>query len=377
MALGVDELLLMSMQISVILPTYKEADNLPLICAELAHTLADSEFEILVMDDQSPDATPAVIEELCRQGLPVTLHSRASSHGLSPAVIDGLSRARGEYVVVMDADMSHPSEAIPRMIAELASGAADFCLGSRYIQGGETTDDWGWHRRLNSYVATVLASGLAPVRDPMSGFFAFRRADMPQLHRLSPLGYKIALELLVKGGFVRVREIPISFRNRARGESKMSVRVQFNYLRHLRRLYTYRYPIQSELLQFAGVGGSGFCIDLLCYFVLQALGASHLSARALSFWFAGSWNWFWNRALTFSEYEKSKRLRQWLTFLLVSCVGFAVNFGSYALLTDNIDFFTRYKVLALALGVGLGMGFNFMSSRIFVFFKLQEDSFGK
>ena len=365
------------MQISVILPTYKEAENLPLICGELAQTLADREFEILVMDDQSPDTTPAVVEELRRQGLPVSLHSRASNRGLSPAVIDGLGRARGDYVVVMDADMSHPSAAIPRMIDALASGAADFCLGSRYIQGGATTDDWGWHRRLNSYVATVLASGLAPVRDPMSGFFAFRRADMPQLHRLSPLGYKIALELLVKGGFARIQEVPISFRNRARGESKMSVRVQFNYLRHLRRLYTYRYPIRSELMQFAGVGGSGFIIDLLCYFALQMLGASHLSARALSFWMAGSWNWFWNRTLTFSEYEKSKRLRQWLAFLLVSCVGFAVNFGSYALLTDNIDFFARYKVLALALGVGMGMGFNFMFSRIFVFFKLQEDSFGK
>ena len=363
------------MRISVILPTYQEAENLPEICRQLTAALSSHELEILVMDDDSPDATKAVVAELVQQGIPVTLHTRTRNHGLSPAVIDGLAAAQGEYLVVMDADLSHPVATIAQMLEMLASGKADFCLGSRYIAGGSTTDDWGWRRRLNSAVATLLARGLAPVRDPMSGFFATRKDRLPDLRRLSPLGYKIALELLVKGNFAAVKEIAIRFQQRRAGASKMTVRVQFYYLRHLRRLYTFKYPLLSELLQFASVGGSGFVIDLFCYFILQLLGLSHLSARALSFWLAGSWNWFWNRTLTFSEYEKSHRLRQWLAFLAVCGVGFAINFGSYATLTQHVAFFQEYKVLALAVGVILGMGFNFMFSRIFVFFKLQEDSF--
>ena len=367
------------MQISVILPTYKEAENLSSLCQELATALAGYSYEVLVMDDRSPDATGQVVAELQRSGLPVELHLREHDPGLSPAVIDGLARARGEYLVVMDADLSHPPDKIPPMIARLASGEADFCLGSRYVPGGSLYAGWDWRRRLNSWLATVPARLLVAVRDPMSGFFALRRSQLPALHRLSPLGYKIALELMVKGGYrrERIHEVPINFRKRNAGESKLTARVQFYYLRHLRRLYTYRYPLLSELLQFMGVGGSGFVVDLCCYLLLQLVGFSHLGARALSFWFAGSWNWFWNRTLTFSEYEKKQRIKQWLAFLGGSLVGFAINFGSYATLTDNVDFFAQYKILALALGVALGMGFNFMFSRFFVFSKLQQDSFGK
>ena len=364
-------------EVSVILPTYQEALNLPAICRALHETLKDRKYQILIMDDDSCDGSDDVIAQLQQQGIAVEIQVRGGTRSLSAAVINGLAQARGDYLVVMDADLSHPPQVIPQMLELLQRRVADFCLGSRYADGGSLSQHWNLYRRLNSLIATWLAYFLAPVQDPMSGFFALRRADLPPLHRLSPVGYKIALELMVKGKFQSIREIPIHFAERQQGYSKMNWRVQFFYLRHLRRLYTYRFPVLSELMQFMFVGGSGFIIDVACYLALQSwLGVNHMLARGLSFWVAGSWNWWWNRTLTFAEYAKSQRLRQWGIFLAVSLCGFAVNWGSYALLTHELAFFDRFRLLALGIGVVLGMGFNFMFSRLLVFRKIQVEVFG-
>ena len=140
----------------------------------------------------------------------------------------------------MDADLSHPPSAIPSMVERLQRGESDFVLGSRYIEGGSIHDDWSFFRQLNSIIPSLLARPLCPLKDPMSGFFAIRRAEMPEASRLSPIGYKIALEIFVKGDFGKASEVPIHFADRQHGESKLSLKEQLNFLRHLARLYAYK-----------------------------------------------------------------------------------------------------------------------------------------
>ncbi|MCV6609403.1 MAG: glycosyltransferase family 2 protein [Amphritea sp.] len=360
-------------RISVVIPTYKEVENIPLISAEIDANLSGEEYEIIFVDDNSQDGSEAAVAQLA-DSIPARIIVRTEDRGLSTAVIRGIEEARGDYVVVMDCDLSHPASAIAPMISKLQSGENDFVVGSRYIKGGSFDDDWGFFRLLNSKIATWLALPLCHIKDPMSGFFAFQRSKFESCAHLAPTGYKIGLEIMVKGEFNKPGEHPIHFKDREHGESKLSLKEQLLYLRHLRRLYRFKYPLISEFFQFGFVGGTGFVIDTLIYFALQAFfGMGHNLARAISFWPAATWNWIWNRTITFTDREKSRHLTQWLSFLGTSLIGFAMNYGTYAVLTANVPFFETYKFLALVIGVLVGMGFNFMVARIFVFRPLEEE----
>jgi dolichol-phosphate mannosyltransferase len=226
-------------EISIVVPTFREAESLPLLIDRIALLKETSgiELELLIIDDDSRDGTEALIAARSEPWL--QLFVRTVDRGLSQAVLFGLNRARGDLLVVMDADLSHPPEVIPEMLAALRSGA-DFVLGSRYVQGGTTAEGWGLFRFLNSRVATYLARPLTRVSDPMSGFFALPRAVFERAESPSPLGYKIGLELLVRCRCRAVREIPIHFSNRVRGESKLTLEQQLLYVRHLARLYRFK-----------------------------------------------------------------------------------------------------------------------------------------
>lgn len=226
-------------EISIVVPTFREAESLPLLIDRIALLRKTSgiELELLIIDDDSRDGTEALIAARSEPWL--QLFVRTLDRGLSQAVLFGLKRARGEILVVMDADLSHPPEVIPEMLAALRSGA-DFVLGSRYVHGGTTAEGWGLFRFLNSKVATYLARPLTRVSDPMSGFFALPRAVFERAENPSPLGYKIGLELLVRCRCRAVREIPIHFSNRVRGESKLTLEQQLLYVRHLARLYRFK-----------------------------------------------------------------------------------------------------------------------------------------
>jgi dolichol-phosphate mannosyltransferase len=223
------------------------------------------ELEVLLMDDRSGDGSEELVASAGHDW--VTMVVREGPKGLSQAVVDGLRRARHPVVVVMDADLSHPPEKIPDLILALASGQ-QFAIGSRYVPGGSTDDDWGFLRWLNSRVATWLARPLTRVNDPMAGFFALRRRDLDRARSLNPVGYKIGLELIVKCGLENVGEVPIRFVDRKYGQSKLTLREQFKYLRHLGRLYAYQIRYRSPAARFAAVGASGVVVNLA---VLSAL----------------------------------------------------------------------------------------------------------
>ncbi|MEI8196041.1 MAG: polyprenol monophosphomannose synthase [Phycisphaerae bacterium] len=248
-----------SPKVSIVVPTFREAENLPLLVNQVAEVMRSRGWgwEMIVVDDNSPDATHEILDTLQRTYPQLRYRIRTNERGLSSAVLAGMGMAQHDYIVVMDADLSHPPESVPTLVEKLVSGDADFVIGSRYVPGGKT-EDWTWLRWLNSAGATLLSRPLAgAVRDSMAGFFAFKRSMLANSGPLNPIGYKIGLELLVKCHAQRVVEVPITFRNRVHGESKLTLKEQFRYLEHLSRLYDYKYPKASPELKFTITAGCG------------------------------------------------------------------------------------------------------------------------
>ncbi|MBI3331458.1 polyprenol monophosphomannose synthase [Candidatus Peregrinibacteria bacterium] len=220
----------------MVLPTYKEAANLPELVTEIRDALAGHSYEIIVVDDDSPDRTWEVAEHL---GPPVRSIRRRTERGLSSAVIEGFHHAKGEYLVVMDADGQHDPRLIPRMIDALKGGVT-VAVGSRYIEGG-SVEGWIEARHFASRVATTFARLVTEVQieDPMSGFFALRNETFHLIvPRLRPTGFKILLEVLswLPHGST-VFEVPLIFRKRRKGESKLSWRVELQYFKQVIRLF--------------------------------------------------------------------------------------------------------------------------------------------
>lgn len=250
-------MLINGVEASVIIPSYREAENLRVLVPRVAAALekANLSSEIIVVDDNSPDRTDAVCA-LLEQEFPLRLITRYAERGLASAVIHGLHAAKGDVLIVMDADLSHPPEVIPALVAACRSRFVDFVIGSRYAKGGSVSHSWSTYRRLNSRVASLLARGLTSASDPLSGLFALKRTTFQAASDLCPLGYKIGLELIVRCNCQRVVEVPIHFRDRVAGDSKLSVVQQWQYLHHLVRLYLAKYAQSSPVSRCDRIDGN-------------------------------------------------------------------------------------------------------------------------
>jgi dolichol-phosphate mannosyltransferase len=224
--------------ISFIIPTYNEKKNIPIITKQLFDVAkkANLELELVIVDDNSPDGTGKLIDELAKTYRIVPVH-RAGKLGLGSAVTMGFKHAHGDILGVIDADLSHPPDILPRLVKPLIEGKVDMCVGSRYIKGGGV-EVWPWHRRLISLVATMPTRPLTRVKDPMSGLFAFKSGVIKGA-KLNVKGYKIGMEILVKGKIKRVREVPFVFRNRRLGKSKLGMSEYWDYMYNLLKLYFY------------------------------------------------------------------------------------------------------------------------------------------
>ena len=233
--------------VSIVVPTFREAENIAPLAHEIDRVLkaARLPYEIIIVDDDSGDGIAAVVEELKQDCLEITLIVRRGERGLASAVLDGIRRAIGEIIAVMDADLSHPPERIPALVAPIIGCSADFVIGSRFTKGGSAIHFNGY-RKLNALVARALARPLTQVTDPLAGFFAFPRTLLSSEVILSPLGFKIALEIVVKAVPKRISEVGIHFQERCNGESKLSFREQMNFLRHLLRLYAYKWKSRAR-----------------------------------------------------------------------------------------------------------------------------------
>ena len=229
-------------KISIIVPTYKEAQNVDTLTRRIHKTMTEYNisYEIIFVDDDSKDDIEKIISNLSSEGLNVRLIQRKNERGLSSAVLRGFSEAEGGILVCMDADLSHPPETIHVMINKIVKDNAEFVIGSRYVNGGSTDHKWTIYRRINSRIATLFAKPFTTAKDPMSGFFAIPDRVYKRGSSFNPIGYKIALELIVRCKCEKIVEVPIHFSDRKFGESKLTLKEQLNYLVHIKRLMGYK-----------------------------------------------------------------------------------------------------------------------------------------
>ncbi len=222
------------MMLSVIIPTYNEKDNVRPLVDGLEKALSGLEHEIIIVDDNSPDGTAGVVAELAEGNPRLRLVRRAGKQGLAGAIVAGAKAARGDRLLVMDADLSHPPEKAPALASMLAS--ADLAVGSRLMKGGGV-ETWPLHRKLISAGATLLAHLVihGGCSDPMSGFFAVKK-DIFMRTRFRVKGYKILLNILADNPRCHVAEIPYIFRDRHAGQTKLGAGEIVNYVADLLRL---------------------------------------------------------------------------------------------------------------------------------------------
>jgi len=351
-------------RVTVVVPTYKEAENLPHLIGRLAKVREEHglDLNVLIMDDDSRDGSAEIVAARPEKWVQIVV--RTADRGLSPSVLDGMMRAEGEILVCMDADLSHPPEAIPQMLRKLEEGA-DFVIGSRYVKGGSTSDDWGFLRWINSRVATWLARPLTSARDPMAGFFAFRRSTFAAGRSFNPVGYKIGLEFIVKCGCERVVEVPIHFEDRQLGKSKLTMRQQLLYVKHLRRLYTFKFGAWSQLVQFLTVGGLGTVVNLALLTGILRVGLSPKPAVATAIVLSMCFNFVLNRRFSFGESRQDSWMRQFVGFMTACSVGALINYA-VTLFFMGGRFVLRPQLAALV-GIAAATAFNFVASRYLVF----------
>ncbi len=226
--------------ISVIIPTYNESKNMPELLSAIDRVLTHAEipdYEVIVMDDDSPDGTAKLVNELEIPRIRA-VNRRGKPRGLAPAVMDGFREAKGDILCVMDADLSHPPDVLPALAKAMDEGS-EIAVGSRYVKGGGVKN-WPFKRRLASRAACVAANLVTPVRDATSGFFMVRRRAMEGVE-LTAEGFKIGLEVFARanhGG--RIREVPYVFKDRTRGSSKLGGIVIRQFFAQLWRLMTAR-----------------------------------------------------------------------------------------------------------------------------------------
>lgn len=224
---------------SLVLPTLNEAPNLVRMVSAIQAVLSGLEYEVIVADDKSPDGTGRIADELAAADPRIRVIHRTTRPGLSPSVVDGWRAARGDVLAVMDADLQHPPEVIGAVAAAIQQGA-DLAIASRYVTGGEIPA-WAFHRRFMSLLGTAavrvaLGPKVRGVTDPLSGCFAFRRSALDP-HQLRPdRGFKILLEVLARGEFSQVREVPYQFATRREGKSKLSFTVALRDIRYAIRI---------------------------------------------------------------------------------------------------------------------------------------------
>ena len=267
-------------QVSIIIPTYNESRNIIGILKSIGENLPKNiTAEAIVVDDNSPDLTGKIVEEYLKNvkkiaGYTMDIIHRTSKNGLSSAILSGVQRAKGDTIVVMDSDFSHPPQIIPKMIESLKKYQCDMVIASRYINGGKIKG-WTLKRKIMSKVATLIATkGLGvKTKDPMSGFFAFKKNILKGIN-FDAIGYKILLEILVKKSGIAVKEIPYTFENRSFGSSKLDSSTVTDYFKSVWKLYKFgkseekgekRKSVRfiSKASRFYTVGLSGFGVNYL------------------------------------------------------------------------------------------------------------------
>ena len=360
--------------VSLVLPTYNEAKNIAAVIEQLVPVLdavPNLQYEIIVVDDDSPDRTWEIALGLTDKFPQVRVIRRQGERGLSTAVIRGWQIALGRVLAVMDADLQHPPEVVANLCKEMLRGA-DLGIASRHVEGGGVSD-WSLARRIISRGAQMIGFMLLPevigrISDPMSGFFMIRRTCIED-RKLSPLGYKILVEVLGRGTVGWISEVPYTFRERVEGSSKLTNRIYFEYFQHLLRLRLYLLQV-SSFFRFCVVGASGVVIDMTFLFLLsdpRMLGWGLTRSKILAAEAALLNNFIWNDLWTFGHISKhqttfGQRVKRLLKFNAICLIGIFFN-----VIIINVEFnlFHMNRYLANLIAIGLVTLWNYKSNKEF------------
>ena len=363
-----------SVDVSLVLPTYNEGKNIAAVIAQLVPVLdsvPNLQYEIIVVDDDSPDRTWEIALGLTDKFPQLHVIRRQGERGLSTAVIRGWQIAQGRILAVMDADLQHPPEVVANLSKEMLRGA-DIGIASRHVEGGGVSD-WSLARRIISRGAQMIGFMLLPevigrISDPMSGFFMIRRSSI-QDRKLSPLGYKILVEVLGRGKVSWISEVPYTFRERVEGSSKLTNRIYLEYFQHLFRLRLYLLQI-SSFFRFCVVGASGVVVDMSLLFLLsdpKMLGWGLTRSKILAAEAALLNNFIWNDAWTFGDIAKhqntlGQRVKRFLKFNAICSLGIIFN---VVIINIEFNFFHMNRYLANLIAIGLVTLWNYKTNKEF------------
>jgi dolichol-phosphate mannosyltransferase len=360
--------------VSLVLPTYNEGKNIVAVIDQLMPVL-DSvegmEYEVIVVDDDSPDRTWEIALGLTEKYPQLRVVRRQGERGLSTAVIRGWQIARGKILAVMDADLQHPPEVAAKLCREMLRGA-DLGIASRHVEGGGVSD-WALGRRIISRGAQLIGFCLLPevigrISDPMSGFFMIRRTSI-QDRELSPLGYKILIEVLGRGEVRWIAEVPYTFRERVEGASKLTNKIYLEYFQHLFRLRLYLLQA-SSFFRFCVVGASGVVIDMSMLYLLSDPNTLHWGltrSKLLAAEAALLNNFVWNDLWTFGDISREQktmgqRLKRFLKFNAICSLGIFLNI---VILNVEFNWFHMNRYLANLIAIGLVTLWNYKSNKEF------------
>ena len=355
-------------ELSVIIPTFKERDNVTELLRRLDSALAGISWEAIFVDDDSPDGTADFVKSVARRDSRVRCLKRVGRRGLAGACIEGILSSSAPYVAVIDADLQHDERILPRMLGKLQRGDADLVAATRYVEGGSAAS-FGTGRGTISRVATRLTTRLLGSRlsDPMSGFFMMRRDRFDEIAgKLTPAGFKILLDIATTAGpSLAIAEEPYHFGAREQGESKFDVTVGLEFLGLLISKVTGDF-IDPRFIFFAIVGSSGLFVNVaVVEIVLFLTNISFSVAQSIGTLAALTSNFLLNNVLTYRD----KRLRGWamlrgfVGFSVIGAVGAVTNVGlaSWLFTAEN-----ERSWVASAAGAIMGALWNYAMSTLFI-----------
>lgn len=354
-----------ALQVGVIVPVFNEAENVAPLLERLAKALSGYVWEVIFVDDSSPDGSAAKVREFALLDPRVRCVQRVGRRGLSSAVVEGMLASAAPVLAVVDGDMQHDESVLPGMIDKVLKDEADIAIGTRYAGEG-STGDWDERRAGISRAATWLTRKVirTEVSDPMSGFFAVsRKAFEAALPNLSNVGFKILLDLLASTPWqLRTAEVSYTFRSREAGESKLDAKVGQEFIvLLLEKLFGHFLPIR--FLMFAAVGGFGLLVHLAVLgLTLNIGGQDFRHAQSLAVFVAMTFNFILNNALTYRDMQLrgGQFVRGLLTFYAVCAVGAVGNVGVGEIVYDN----SRMWVLAGIVGAAIGVVWNYATSSV-------------
>jgi dolichol-phosphate mannosyltransferase len=325
---------------TVVIPTFNERENIAALLERLVAVLPESDTEIVFVDD-STDDTPQVILDAARDcPIPITVHHREhGTGGLGGAVVEGMRLARGAWIVVMDADLQHPPEIVPDLIAAGLRDGADLVIGTRYAGGGRKDGLSDGYRKFISggstlFTKVIFRNSLLQVSDPMSGLFAVRTSSL-QVDELQPLGYKVLLELVVRNRPGRIVEVPYAFQQRHAGESKSTMAEGVQFLKHLAILRVG--AERTRMLAFALIGVSGLLPNQLAlWFLANVAGMHYLPAAVLANLIAVGWNFVLTDTLLYRSRRHRSLASRATRFFVLGNADLLLRIPLLALLVDGL-----------------------------------------